>query len=112
LLLFASRYLKASVLRPAQLIDYRQQAIMLSQLAGSIHTAGDARSLVDFVVDLFPEQLPPPLISSSLREKVAHAEFAAVSDPRNLLFDRRCGTASGGAVHIQRLEGSRCIRGR
>jgi hypothetical protein len=91
--MFVSRYLRASGFQPMQPADYREQAIRLSQLAANIHSVTDARSLVDFVVDLFPDELLPAAVSNSLREKVAQAEFGAVSDPQNLIPEWRVAEA-------------------
>lgn len=87
--LFVSRHLEALRSKPQQPIDYREQAVKLNQLAAGIHTVADARMFVDFVADIFSEQLPPALASSSTRAKVAEAEFAAVTDPHKLITEQR-----------------------
>jgi hypothetical protein len=91
--LFVSRYLKALAPGAPPPIDYQEKAIRLSQLAAGIHTAADARLFVDFVADLFSEQLPPAAASSGMREMVAHAEFAAVSNRQMLITEPRVAKA-------------------
>jgi hypothetical protein len=88
--ILVSRYLRASGLQSVQPTDYQEQAIRLNELAGNIHSVEDARALVDFVVELFQKQLPPAFVSSSsLSDKVARAEFAAVSSPQHLIPESR-----------------------
>jgi len=90
---FLSRYLKALALQPQPPIDYRGQALKLNQLAAGIHTPADARTLVDFVADIFSDELPPRSVSRSIREKIAAAEFAAVIDPQQLIPEERVAQA-------------------
>lgn len=91
--LFVSRYLKALAPKARLPMDYREKAERLSQLAAGIHTEADARLFVDFVADLFSDQLPPAAVSDSMRERVAQAEFAAVSDPQRLIPELRVAEA-------------------
>ncbi len=65
-------------------LDYREQAQQLNRLAANIHTLADARRLVDFLAEVFAEQIPSAF-PASLRTRIAHAEFAAVSDPQKLI---------------------------
>jgi hypothetical protein len=86
--LVVSRYLKALAAQPQQPIDYRAQALKLNQLAAGIHSVADARMLVDFVAEIFSDKLPPDLVTSSMRERVAEAEFAAVNTPHKLISEQ------------------------
>ncbi len=91
--LFSSLYLRACASESPKPIDYREQAERLNQLAASIHTPADARLLVDFVADIFSKQLPPASVSSTIRERVAQAEFLAVSNPQKLIPEWRVAEA-------------------
>ena len=91
--LFVSRHGGVSEPKTQQPVDYREKAIRLNQLAAEIHTIADARMLVDFVADLFSEQLPPSAVSNSMRAKVAEAEFDAVTDPQRLIPEQRVAEA-------------------
>jgi hypothetical protein len=74
---------------------HRQVAIRLNDLAQSIHSEADARKLVDGVEDeLFGHRGPiqsklRSWVTRSMRRRVADAEFAAVSDPANLIPEQR-----------------------
>lgn len=87
--MFFSRYLKALDLKPPQPVDNQAQALRLNQLATSIHTTVDARSLVDFIAGIFSDRLLPAWIGSRTREQLADAEFAAVSEPVKLIPEQR-----------------------
>ncbi len=79
--LFASRFLGAPKRRVLLSNDVRDQAVQLNQLASGIRTSADAKRLVDFVVTIFAEDLPPALITRSLCNRIAQSEYVAVTDP-------------------------------
>ncbi len=85
----ATRHVKAFASKPLQPTDYREQARRLNELAANIHTPADARMFVDFVADIFSEQLPPESISSPLLERVSKAEFLAATNPQMLISEWR-----------------------
>lgn len=58
---------------------YRDEAIRLNEIAGHIGTEADARALVDSVAEMFAKELPPEWVTTTLRARLAHAEFRAVS---------------------------------
>jgi len=110
--LFLSRYLKGLALKPPQSIDsqeraikYREQAIHLNDLAAEVRTIADARAFVDFVVEIFSDELPPHSVSRSLRERTAQAEFAAVTDPQKLIPEERIAAAWN--TYVSTLEAPR-----
>jgi hypothetical protein len=72
--------------------EYRRTAIRVNDLAGAIHTEQDARAFVDAVGQAVAEQVPYAL-TAPLRERVARAEFAAVSDPSKLIPEQRVAEA-------------------
>ena len=103
--LLLSRYLRAlaptspqSIDPQKQAIKYREQAIQLNDLAADIHTISDARAFIDFVVEIFSDELPPHSVSRSLRERTAQAEFAAVTDPEKLIPEERIAAAWNSCV--------------
>jgi hypothetical protein len=64
----------------------RQAAIRVNELAGSIHSEDDARVFVDAVAEHAGQQ---SWTTRSIRHRVAHAEYAAVSDPSRLIPEQR-----------------------
>jgi hypothetical protein len=68
--------------------EYRQTAIRVNELAGAIHSEEDARAFVDAVGKAFSEEIPYEL-TAPLRERVARAEFAAVTDTSKLVPEQR-----------------------
>ncbi len=93
-----SRHLKAMASKPPKPVDARGEALRLNQLATSIQTTADARLFVDFVADIFAENLLPAWGTGSMRQRVAEAEFAAVSDRQKLIPEQRLARAWNGYV--------------
>lgn len=67
----------------------RQTAIEINDLAARIHSEADARALVDKIADVFADSLPPSWMTSGIRQRIAHAEYAAVSDSSRLIPEQR-----------------------
>jgi len=67
----------------------RQAAIHLNDLAANIRTEADARAFVDAVAEELTGQSHLPWTTKSIRHRVAHAEFEAVSDPAHLIPEQR-----------------------
>ncbi len=67
---------------------YEQEAIRLNDLAGHIRTESDAKALIEAVARLFVDQLPPPWATTSVRHRIAHAEYRAVIDKELVSEDR------------------------
>jgi hypothetical protein len=88
-----SRYVSALAPNPSRPVDYPAQALKLDELATGIHTVTDARSLVDFIADMFSDQLKPARIDSRFRAQIAEAEFASVSRPDRLIPEQRLAGA-------------------
>jgi len=91
--LFSSRYLGAKAAKVPLPIDYRQCAEELNQFASTIQTPADARRFVDLLADLFSKEAPSAWTRSSLRKRVAQAEFSAVSDPQKAIPESRLAEA-------------------
>jgi len=68
---------------------HKQAAIRINELAGRIHSEADASAFVSEVAGLFAKELPPAWASSSIRQRVAHAEYEAVRDPAKLISEQR-----------------------
>lgn len=68
---------------------FRQESIRMNELAGNIKSEGDARALVDAVAEMFADQLPPSGVTAGIRERIAHAEYEAVSDPLRQIPEQR-----------------------
>ncbi len=91
--LFTSRYLGARAPKAPLPPDYRQRAEELNQLASTVRTPADARRFVDFLADLFSKEAPSAWTRSSLRSRVAQAEFNAVSGPQRGIPESRLAEA-------------------
>jgi hypothetical protein len=65
----------------------------LNQLASTIQKPGDARRLINFLADLFSKETPSSWTRSSLRDRIAQAEFSAVSDPQKAIPEARLAEA-------------------
>jgi len=68
---------------------HKQAAIRINELAGRIHAEADARAFVSEIAGLFVKELPPAWASSSIRQRVAHAEYKTVGNPANLIPEQR-----------------------
>jgi len=68
---------------------HRQAAFKLNELAGRIHSQADALAFVDGIVDIFSDSLPAEWAGPIVRQRIAYAEFEAVSDPSRLIPEQR-----------------------
>ncbi len=82
---------QAAAQRQASLLfeRHRQAAIRMNELAAHINTEADARAFVDEVADMFADSLPPAWATSGIRERIAHAEYEAISDPLRQVPEQR-----------------------
>ena len=82
---------EASIRQKAQLQyeRHRRAAIEINELAGRIHSEGDAAVLVDKLADLLSDTLPPPWLTSSIRQRISHAEYEAASNSLRLIPEQR-----------------------
>jgi hypothetical protein len=67
----------------------RQAAIHVNDLAGSIRSEADARAYVDAVAERFTDSQMQSWMTRSIRYRVAHAEYEALSDPSHLIPEQR-----------------------
>src|ERR1019366_2488640 len=68
---------------------HKQAAIRINDLAGRIHSEADASALVSEIAGLFAKELPPAWASSSIRQRIAHAGYAEVSNQAKLIPEQR-----------------------
>lgn len=68
---------------------HRQAAIQINELAGRIHSEGDAVAFVNKLADFLADTLPPDWVTRSVRQRVARAEYEAVSNPLQLIPEQR-----------------------
>jgi hypothetical protein len=68
---------------------YRQAAIRINELAGSIHSEADARAFVDAVAEREAGDQLLWWATTNIRHHVAQAEYDAVSDPSKLIPEQR-----------------------
>jgi hypothetical protein len=94
LLLLASHLCPAQ--QPANTADtpttyeqHKQAAIRINDLVGQIHSEADASAIVSEIATMFAKELPPAWASAGIRDRIAHAEHQAVSDPAKLIPERR-----------------------
>jgi hypothetical protein len=64
---------------------HKQAAIRINELAGQVQSEADASALVSEIAGLFAKELPPAWASSSIRQRVAHAEYETVRNPATLI---------------------------
>lgn len=83
-------------LTPEQMEQARQKyeptrlsVVHVNDLAGNIHSEADARVLVDAVAERLTGNQHQSWTTRSIRHRVAHAEFEAVSDPLRLIPEQR-----------------------
>jgi len=67
----------------------RQAAIHVNELAGNIHSESDARAFIDAVAEQLTGHKHQSWTTRSIRHRVAHAEYQAVSDPAGLIPEQR-----------------------
>lgn len=94
LLLFTTQFCCAQ--QPATAADaamtyeqHKQAAIRINDLAGQIHSEADASAIVSEIATMFAKELPPPWASAGIRDRIARAEYGAVSDPAKLIPEQR-----------------------
>jgi hypothetical protein len=82
---------QAATQRQASLLyeRYRQEAIRMNELAAHLSSEPDARAFVDAVADVFADSLPPSWATRGIRERIAYAEYEAVSDPLRQIPEQR-----------------------
>ena len=68
---------------------HRQAAIRMNELAAHINSEADARAFVDAVADMFADSLPPAWATRGIRERIARAEYEAVSNPLRQIPEQR-----------------------
>ena len=68
---------------------HRQAVVQLNELAGRIHSEADALAFVEGIADIFADSLPAAWAGPSIRQRVAHAEYEAISDPSRLIPEQR-----------------------
>ena len=68
---------------------HRQAAIRMNELAAHINSEADARAFVDAVADMFADNLPPAWDTRGIRERIARAEYEAVSNPLRQIPEQR-----------------------
>jgi hypothetical protein len=93
LALLTSRYTRARTPEASIPTDYRELAQQLNVLAATIQTPADARRLVDFLAGIFSDVLPPAWTIGAILDRIAQAEFAAVSDSQRLIPESRLAQA-------------------
>jgi len=76
---------KGEIIRQAS----RQAANRLNQLAGGIHSESDARAFIDAVAEQLTGHKHQSWTTRSIRRRVAHTEYLAVSDPSRLVPEQR-----------------------
>jgi hypothetical protein len=68
---------------------HKQSAIRINELAGGIQSEAAASAVVSEIAGLFAKELPPAWASSSIRQRVADAEYEAARNPATLIPEQR-----------------------
>jgi hypothetical protein len=74
---------------PLTYAERQQVAIRINGLAGQIHSAADASVIVSELATMFAKELPSAWASADIRDRIAQAEYEAVSDPAKLIPELR-----------------------
>src|SRR6267378_37169 len=69
--------------------QHKQAAVRINELAGRVHSEADTSAVVSEIVVLFAKELPPAWASSSIRQRVAHAEYEAVRESAKVIAEQR-----------------------
>ena len=93
LLLFFSHFCSgqqpAAADAPTTYEQHKQAAIRINDLAGQIHSEADASAIVSELATMFAKEVPPAWASAGIRDRIAQAEYQAVSDPAKLIPEQR-----------------------
>jgi hypothetical protein len=73
--------------------NVRDTALRIDELASNIHTPADARRLIDFIAELFADELPPAWATDSIRNRLAEREYLTVADPQKRISEERVAAA-------------------
>ncbi len=68
---------------------HKQAAIRINELAGQIRSEVDASAVVEEIANLFGKELPPAWVSTSIRQRIAYAEYQTVHTSANLIPEQR-----------------------
>lgn len=69
--------------------QHKQAAIRINEIAEGIRSEADASSFVSEIARLFGKELPPAWASSSIRQRIAHAEYETDRNPARLISEQR-----------------------
>jgi hypothetical protein len=72
---------------------HRQRAIQMNELAGHLQSLDDSRKFVEMVAAMFADDLPPKWATSTLRDRLAVAEYQSAIDPTKLILEQRIADA-------------------
>jgi len=68
---------------------HKQAAIRINDLAERIHSEAEASAFVSEIAAVFAKELPAAWASIGIRQRVAHAEYKAISNPTKLISEQR-----------------------
>lgn len=85
--LFAPRLLNARARQNPPANHVRDTANQIDELAQNIHTPADARRFIDFIAQLFADELPPAWATASLRSRLAEREYESVTDAQKRISE-------------------------
>jgi len=68
---------------------HNQAAIEINELAGRIRSEADASAIVDKIAEILADTLPPAWSTQGIRQRIAHAEYEAASNPSRLIPEQR-----------------------
>ena len=68
--------------------EHRRMAIRINDLASRIHSEGDARELVNAVLEMFSRELPSIFTTDAVRERLTRAEYET-TNPLRLIPEQR-----------------------
>jgi hypothetical protein len=90
--LFTPRLLRAWKNQSPPPRNIAEDALRIDELASNIHTPADARRLIDFIAQIFSDELPPLWTTDSLRSRLAQGEYLAVTNPEKRIPEEHLAT--------------------
>jgi hypothetical protein len=68
---------------------YQEAVIRANDLAGRIHSEGDASAFISEIVFLFPKELDPAWANAGVLHRLSHAEYESVSNPARAIPEQQ-----------------------
>jgi hypothetical protein len=68
---------------------FEERTRQINDLAGNIQSPDDAHRIVDLIAEVFADDLPPAWSTRSIRDRIAHAEYASAGRHAKLIPEQQ-----------------------